>query len=99
MNRYSITGTRVVENKEVRHSTTYPEIAPSEEDYYVITSTGDRFDILAKEFYGDQTYWWAIASANPNVRRDSLNIDPGIQLRIPPLRTILESYEQLNRSR
>jgi nucleoid-associated protein YgaU len=99
MNRYSTTGTRVVESKEVRRSTVYPEIAPSEEDYYVITSTGDRFDILAKEFYGDQTYWWAIASANPNVRRDSLNIDPGVQLRIPPLRTILESYEQLNRSR
>lgn len=99
MNRYNTTITRVVENKEVRRSTIYPEIAPSEEDYYVITSTGDRFDILAKEFYGDQTYWWAIASANPNVRRDSLNIDPGVQLRIPPLRTILESYEQLNRSR
>lgn len=99
MNRYSITGTRVVENTEVRRSIAYPEIPLSEEDYYVITSTGDRFDILAKEFYGDQTYWWAIASANPNVRRDSLNITPGIQLRIPPLRTILESYEQLNRSR
>jgi hypothetical protein len=99
MNRYSITGTRVVENKEVRRSVAYPEIPLSEEDYYVITSTGDRFDILSKEFYGDQTYWWAIASANPNVRRDSLNIDPGVQLRIPPLHIILESYEQLNRTR
>ena len=82
-----------------RGTAIYPEVAPSEEDYYVISNIGDRFDILAKEFYGNQTYWWAIASANPNVRRDTMYIEPGVQLRIPPLSTILRSYKQLNTSR
>jgi nucleoid-associated protein YgaU len=99
MNRYSITGTKVAEGKEIRPTVVYPEVPASEQDYYVITTTGDRFDILAKQFYNNQTYWWVIASANPNVRRDSLYIEPGLQLRIPPLATILESYEQLNRTR
>lgn len=88
-----------MEDTPYRGTTVYPELAASEQDYYVITSTGDRFDILAKEFYGNQSYWWAIASANPNVRRDTMYIEPGLQLRIPPLSTILKSYEQLNRTR
>lgn len=99
MNRYSTVGTRLVEDKEIRRTVVYPEIPASEQDYYVITSTGDRFDILSKQFYNNQQYWWAIASANPNVRRDTLYLEPGLQLRIPPLSAILESYEQLNRTR
>lgn len=99
MNRYREIVTRAVEDRQVKSTAVYPESPLSENDYYVISTTGDRFDILAKEFYGDQTYWWVIASANPNVRRDTLLIEPGIQLRIPPLNTILDSYEQLNRSR
>lgn len=99
MARYDDITTRSLEDITYRGTTVYPEAAPSEEDYYVISSTGDRFDVLAKEFYGNQTYWWVIASANPTVRKDTMWIEPGIQLRIPPLSTILRSYEQLNRTR
>jgi len=99
MNRYTGILSRLVDGKLIKRSTVYPEIPASEQDYYVITSVGDRFDILSKQFYGNQAYWWAIASANSNVRRDTMYIEPGLQLRIPPLRTILESYEQLNRVR
>lgn len=99
MKRYEDIPVRNVGAKPYRATAVYPEVAASEQDYYVIASVGDRFDILSREFYGDQQYWWVIASANPNVRRDTMYIEPGLQLRIPPLSRILDSYEQLNVSR
>jgi len=45
--------------------------------------------------------WWVIATANPDViRRDSFNLMPGLQIRIPdPNRiiNIIRSFEQLNK--
>ena len=99
MSRYSNIPNRTVSEKQITSTTIYPDVAASEQDYYIISSTGDRFDILAKQFYNNQSYWWAIASANPNVRRDTMYIEPGLQLRIPPLSSILDSYEQLNKAR
>ena len=99
MKRYENIPVRNVGAKAYRATAIYSELPASEQDYYVIATTGDRFDILSKQFYGDQQYWWVIASANPNVRRDTIYIEPGLQLRIPPLRAILDSYETLNASR
>lgn len=77
----------------------YPEIPLSEEDFYVITTGGDRYDILAKQFYGDHTLWWIIASAN-NSEKASLAVKPGVQLRIPANKeNILELYRQVNKFR
>lgn len=61
----------------------YPYIPEHPDDIYVITTLGDRFDILASQYYGDSSTWWIIASANPEVDRSALQITPGIQLRIP----------------
>lgn len=99
MKRYSVIPYRKVEDITVTSTSIYPEVAPSEEDYYIVTSMGDRFDILAKQFYDNQSYWWIIASANPNVRRDTLYITPGVQLRIPPYRQAIQLYESTNRNR
>jgi len=60
----------------------YPLITPRNSDIYVITTVGDRLDILANQYYKDPTMWWVIASAN-NLRKDSMFITPGTQLRIP----------------
>jgi nucleoid-associated protein YgaU len=77
----------------------YPSIPLSENDTYVITVGGDRYDTLAHEFYNDSRLWWIIASAN-NADRDTINITPGTQLRIPSEVTqILESYESFNANR
>jgi hypothetical protein len=77
----------------------YPEIPLSEEDFYVISTGGDRYDILAKQFYGDHTLWWIIAAANTS-ERASLVVAPGIQLRIPANKdSILELYRQVNKTR
>lgn len=99
MSRYQTIPLKVVDDKKVLRTAVYPELAASEEDFYVITTTGDRFDTLSKDFYGTTEYWWVIASNNPHARRDTLSITPGIQLRIPPYQQAKQRFESLNRSR
>ena len=99
MSRYRTIPFRRVDEKRVTSTSIYPEVAASEEDYYIISTIGDRFDILSQQFYGSSEYWWILGSANPNVRRDTLFITPGIQLRVPPYRVVKEAFESLNRNR
>jgi hypothetical protein len=74
----------------------YPEIPVSDQDTYVITSDGDRYDILALNFYGDVRLWWIIASAN-NATKDNLVIKPGLQIRIPANKDqVLRLFEKIN---
>lgn len=83
--------------KQYRATVTYPNVPPSEEDYYVITTGGDRYDTLAQQFYNDYTLWWIIAAAN-NSQRASLFVQPGIQIRIPGnVEDIINSFRQINR--
>ena len=55
------------------------------EDTYIITTIGDRLDSLAHEYYKDTCKWFLIAAANPDLQISSLYLEPGIQLRIPPI--------------
>lgn len=74
----------------------YPEVEYTENDNYVITTLGDRLDLLANNFYGDSSLWWIIASANA-LSGDSLYPPVGLQLRIPTdVRSALESYKTIN---
>lgn len=85
------------EGKQYRTTTIYPETPISENDYYIITTAGDRYDNLADQFYNDHTLWWVIASAN-NSERASLIVEPGIQLRIPGnIGTIINNYNTINK--
>jgi hypothetical protein len=85
------------EGKQYRTTTIYPETPISENDYYIITTAGDRYDNLADQFYSDHTLWWVIASAN-NSERASLIVEPGIQLRIPGnIDTIINNYNKVNK--
>ena len=76
----------------------YPELPPSLDDIYIITTVGDRLDIFANEFYQDVDLWWIIAIANPDVvRRDSFNLKGGLQIRIPVnTDEIIEQFRKLN---
>jgi hypothetical protein len=77
----------------------YPDIPSSENDNYVISTLGDRLDLLALDFYGDVSFWWVIASANA-LSGDSLYIEPGLQIRIPnDLASILNQYRYTNLTR
>jgi len=100
MKRYTDIQERITDSgRRYRVNPIYPAIPLSENDTYVITVGGDRYDTLAHEFYNDSRLWWIIATAN-NADRDTINITPGTQLRIPSeITQILESYESFNANR
>jgi hypothetical protein len=83
MARYSRTNIiKNTEGKRYYNSKIYPEIPRSDNDLYVITSFGDRYDLLANRYYKNSSLWWVISSANPEYI-GSLYPPIGIQLRIP----------------
>lgn len=76
----------------------YPEIDFSEDDIYVITTQGDRYDLLAQQFYGDFSLWWIISLANYELSFDSIFIPIGTQLRIPvQVQQIISKYNKMNK--
>ena len=77
----------------------YPEIPISMGDLYVITSDRDRLDLLANQFYNDVRLWWIITAANPDViRRDSYNLKPNLEIRIPGnTPAIIKEFENINK--
>jgi hypothetical protein len=83
--------------REYMESTIYPKIKPSDNDLYIISESGDRFDLLSYKYYGDVSKWWIIAVAN-NINDGSLYVEPGIQLRIPSDTTrILNDLNNINK--
>lgn len=77
----------------------YPEVEVSENDTYIITTSDDRLDLLANDFFGDPKLWWIIATAN-NFPGNSMYVTNGIQVRIPgdPSK-IMNDFAQLNKLR
>ena len=77
----------------------YPFIPLSPSDTYIITQTEDRLDKLAYQYYGESNLWWVIATANPSiVRKDSLYLKPGLEVRIPVnINRIIEDYKRINK--
>ena len=74
----------------------YPEGPPVNNDYYIVTTVGDRLDLIAYDFYQDSSLWWVIASAN-SLPGDSIYAPVGIQLRIPVnLQTVINEYNLAN---
>ena len=96
-NRYNNISTQQIEGKRVYQTVKYPLIPLSEDDIYVQSSEGDRFDILAQRFYKDSSLWWIISIANENLVQQTLVIPLQRQIRIPanPYR-ILEEFNRLN---
>ena len=84
MNRYQdIPVIKSATGKQIYATSRYPEIPLSENDIYVYTSQGDRYDLLALNYYGDSSLWWIIAAGNPNVDLMTLVIPEGVQIKIP----------------
>lgn len=83
MSRYDNNETqRIRDGRRVYRTRIYPNIPPRDDDEYVRTQDGDRLDLLAYEFYGDQSLWWIIASAN-NIHNAPIGLEAGLLLRIP----------------
>jgi nucleoid-associated protein YgaU len=99
MNRYQ--NIPVIRNSQgIRYykDSKYPQIPLSVDDIYVITTEGDRLDLLAQQYYGDSSLWWIISTANETLSQNSLFIPLGTQLRIPSNpSTVLINYASLNK--
>lgn len=100
MNRYSsIPVIRNSAGKRFYRNNIYPDIPVTDQDIYVITTVGDRLDLLASDYYKDPTLYWIIASAN-DLPGDSLVPPLGQQLRIPAdVEAIINSYISINQNR
>ena len=97
MSRYKNSRIKVENNKSYYKTTIFDKIPKSDSDIYVITTTGDRLDIMANKFYGDSSLYWIIASANPNFKQNSLTPPNGTQFRIPTeIGPIIADFELLN---
>ena len=107
MNRYSNIPTINVNKKQIYSIVRYPEVPLDPDDIYVYTVKGDRFDVLASQYYNDSSLWWIISIANTGIAgtaspsdlsQDSLIIPEGIQIRIPPNpTTVVNSFNSLNK--
>ena len=99
MSRYSnILKVRNVDGERLYKTVKYPQIPRTNGDIYVITTDGDKYDLLAFKYYNDKSLWWVISIANSEYSQNSLFPPIGIQLRIPGnLNSILTAYNALNR--
>jgi hypothetical protein len=97
INRYEAIPTTKNENdKRVTRSILYPPIPRQRNDTYLMTTLGDRLDLLARKYYGDVGYWWIIAEANA-IGKGNMAIPVGMQLRVPTdISQILSEYRTLN---
>jgi nucleoid-associated protein YgaU len=92
----SDTGITSTSNKTMYKPTYYPNIEAQVDDDYILTSTTDRLDNIAFDFYGDATLWWVVAMVN-NLPGDSIYPPQGSYLRIPKnISDILIKYNQSN---
>lgn len=100
MSRYKdIESTATDSGRRYKSNPIYPTVPPTEDDIYIITTIGDRYDTLALQFYKDSSLWWVIASAN-NHQKASLAVTPGIQLRIPASKSeAIRLYNEVNSTR
>jgi len=73
---------KLKDGREVYRTRIYPNIPLKDSDLYIVTEMGDRLDTLAYQYYGDQSLWWIIASAN-NIHDPSFAVKDGTILRIP----------------
>ena len=92
MNRYQNIPKIKIDGNLVYQTSRYPEVQLSENDIYVYTTQGDRFDVLAQQYYKDSSLWWVISIANTGnagagtltgLPQNTLVIPQGIQIRIP----------------
>lgn len=75
----------------------YPDIPYTDTDDYVVTTVGDRLDLLAYSYYKDPELWWVISVANNHITKGSMFPTPGLQLRIPTdINNVLRLFNEVN---
>jgi hypothetical protein len=100
MNRYNTT--KIIKNQKgiSRKSTTiYPTIPIDlQTDIYIRTTSIERLDKLALQFYNDASWWWVLAMAN-GLGKGTIIVPSNTKLRIPSNDSALELLTKLNNER
>ena len=65
----------------------FPDIPIQSSDIYIVTTSTERLDKLASNFYDNSEAWWIIAYAN-NIGKGTIYVEPNTRLRIPSKNTI-----------
>lgn len=74
----------------------YPSIPVRVDDIFFLSTKGDRYDLVATDYYGDPTLDWIIKYANV-FPKDSLYIPEGKEVRVPiSINNIIDEFEKLN---
>lgn len=88
---------KTIDNKPYYKGKLYPDIPYTDTDDYVITTIGDRLDLLAYSYYKDPELWWVISIANNHITKGSMFPAPGLQLRIPTnINDVLRLFNEIN---
>jgi hypothetical protein len=97
MNRYSNSTVTKPDNTEKRRLTTsiFPSLPASTSDILIRTTSVERLDKLAQQFYGDTTAWPVIAAANPTLK-GTLVVPINTRLRIPAANRVQQFLNDIN---
>jgi hypothetical protein len=100
MNRYIATSIIKNDNGTRKFSTIIiPNImADPLSDFYIKTTSIERLDKLAQQFYNDASMWWIIAAAN-GIGKGTLVIPTDTDLRIPSAQNAMNMLINLNKTR
>jgi hypothetical protein len=98
MNRYQNIQKTYIDKKLVYVTSRYPEVPITSDDIYVYSVQGDRFDVLALQYYKNSSLWWVISIANTDqLPQNSLVIPEGLQIRIPAFYAgIVSAFNTIN---
>jgi phage tail protein X len=98
MNRYLNIPKTKIDGKLVYVTSRYPEVPITSEDIYVYSVQGDRFDVLAQQYYKNSSLWWVISIANTDkLPQNSLIIPEGLQIRLPAFYAgIINTFDRIN---
>jgi len=99
MNRYSIA--EIIKDLEGRRkfeSIILPTIPVSTNDAFILTTSAERLDKLAYTIYGDESYWWILASCN-GLGKGSIIVPPNTKMRIPSIDTLDDYIRTINLER
>jgi len=91
---------QIKDQKGIRRAETWINPTPisNSNDTYIITTTPERLDKLAYDFYDDVQLWWLIAAVN-GLGKGTLVVPGNTKLRIPSKDGIQELAKQLNEER
>ena len=97
--RYSNTNNiNDTDGKRRQRTTIIPVPTISSNDVYIQTTSVERLDLLAYKFYGDESLWYIIASAN-SLGKGSLVVPTNSLLRIPDITDIQTQIQTVNITR